>query len=73
MPIASERDREFRCCEICGWVCLCHGIKRGSTQQPQVDLERVPDKIWLCAECFERGEQLWQRKAGNGGSDSPAG
>lgn len=60
VTIANERDREFRSCEICGWMCLCFGIRRGSKVQPAMTLETVPDRIWLCNECQKRSDELWQ-------------
>lgn len=62
VSLTSERDREFRHCEICCWIALCVRVDRGSQEQPRQRLELVPKMIWLCNDCFERSNELWQRK-----------
>jgi len=62
VSVTSERDREFRHCEICYWIALCHKVDRGSKGQPRVKLEAVPPQVWLCGECLARSAELWQHR-----------
>lgn len=61
MSTDTERNREFCHCEICYWICLCHCVDRGGTQQPSSKIERVPKTIKLCSGCYERSIELWER------------
>ncbi len=58
MSLTSQRDREFRHCEICFWVCLCTQVSRPKdTTQPAQKIEKVPSVIWLCDDCLAKSQQ----------------